>query len=143
MCILARVVQLRARSFGTEVPQDDGGGEYLGTPKRRGHFADGRIMRKPGLRNLALSACLLSFSVITVAQGQGNSPKPLSPLEQALIANTKAVPEALKSKNVDFLKRALTDDFVFVGSEGRLHDKEEVVEIARDGQLKDYYTYNR
>jgi hypothetical protein len=99
-------------------------------------------MRKPVLRNLAFSACLLSFSVTTFAQGPGNSPKPLSPLEQTLIANTKAVPEAQKSKNVDFLKRTLTDDFLFVGSEGRLHDKEEIVESARGGELKDFYTYN-
>ena len=53
-----------------------------------------------------------------------------------MIANTKAVPEAQKSKNVDFLKRMLTDDFVFVGSEGRLHDKEEIVESTRDGELE-------
>jgi hypothetical protein len=99
-------------------------------------------MRKPSLRNIALIACLLSFSVAGTAQGPGNLPRPLSPLEQMLIANTKAVPEAQKSKNVDFLKRTLTDDFVFVGSEGKLHDKEEIVESARDGELKDYYTYN-
>ncbi len=99
-------------------------------------------MRKPTLKNLALIACLLCLSTITFAQVQGNASKPLSPLEQSLIASTKAVPEAQKSKNVDFLKRTLTDDFVFVGSEGRLHDKEEIVETARDGELKDYYIYN-
>ena len=99
-------------------------------------------MRKPSLKNLAFIACLLCFSIVTFAQVQGNAPKPLSPLEQSLIASTKAVPEAQKSKNVDFLKRTLTDDFVFVGSEGRLHDKEEIIETARDGELKDYYTYN-
>ena len=82
----------------------------------------------------------LSFGRICASPG--NASKPLSPLEQTLIANTKAVPEAQKSKNVDFLKRTLTDDFVFVGSEGKLHDKEEIVESARDGELKDYYTYN-
>ena len=99
-------------------------------------------MRRPSLRNLTFIAFLLGFSALTFAQSSGNSSKPLSPLEQALIANTKAVPEAQKSKNVDFLKHTLTDDFVFVGSEGKLHDKEEVVESARDGELKDYYTYN-
>jgi hypothetical protein len=99
-------------------------------------------MREPSLKNLAFIACLLSFSLLGFAQGPRNSSKPLSPLEQTLIANTKAVPEAQKSKNVGFLKRTLTDDFVFVGSEGKLHDKEEVVETARDGDLKDYYTYN-
>jgi hypothetical protein len=94
------------------------------------------------MRNPAFIACVIFSSVLTFSQSAGNAPKPLSPLEQALIANTKAVPEAQKSKNVDFLKHTLTDDFVFVGSEGKLHDKEEIVESAREGELKDYYTYN-
>ncbi len=96
------------------------------------------------MRNSALIACLLcfSFSPAGFAQGPGSTSKPLSPLEQTLISNTNAVPEAQKSRNVDFLKRTLTDDFVFVGSEGKLHDKEEIVESARGGELQDYYTYN-
>lgn len=94
------------------------------------------------MRNRGLIFCLLSFSLTGFAQGSGNSAKPLSPLEQTLIAGTNAVPEAQKSQNVNFLKRTLTDDFVSVGSEGRLHDKEEMVDSAREGELKDYYTYN-
>jgi hypothetical protein len=99
-------------------------------------------MRKICSKNLAFVACLICFSAITLAQSAGHLPKPLSPLEKALIANTKVVLEAQKTKNVDFLKHTLTDDFVFVGSEGKLHEKEEVVESARNGELKDYYTYN-
>ena len=94
------------------------------------------------MRALGFITCLLWLSMVGFAQGSGNSSKPLGPLEQTLIANTRAIPEAQKSKNVDFLKRTLTDDFLLVGSEGRLHDKEEIVERARDGELKDYYTYN-
>lgn len=94
------------------------------------------------MRALGFITCLLWLSMVGFAQGSGNSSKPLGPLERTLIANTKAIPEAQKSKNVDFLKRTLTDDFLWVGSEGRLHDKEEIVEVARDGELKDYYTYN-
>jgi hypothetical protein len=94
------------------------------------------------MRALGFITGLLCLSVVGLAQGSGNSAKPLGPLEQTLIAHTKAVPEAQKSKNVDFLKRILTDDFLFVGSEGRLHDKEEIVESTRDGELKDFYTYN-
>jgi hypothetical protein len=94
------------------------------------------------MRVLGFITCLLSLSVVGFAQDSGNASKPLGPLQQTLIANTKAVPEAQKSKNVDFLKRTLTDDFLFVGSEGRLHDKEEIVENARAGELKDFYTYN-
>jgi hypothetical protein len=96
------------------------------------------------MRNLGFVAGLLciSSSMAGFAQGSGNASKPLSALEQTLIANTKAVPEAQKGKNTDFLKRALTDDFVFVGSEGKLHDKEEALESAREGELKDFYIYN-
>jgi hypothetical protein len=96
-------------------------------------------MRNPGL--IVYLLCF-SFSMAGFAQGSANSSKPLSPLEQTLIAKTNAVPEAQKNKNVDFLKRTLTDDFVSVGSEGRLHEREEAVESAREGELKDYYTYN-
>ena len=97
-------------------------------------------MRNAGVVDLA--ALPMLFAAPGFAPGRGMPSKPLSPLEQTLIANTNAVPEAQKSKNVDFLKRTLTDDFVSVGSEGKLHDKEEMVESARDGELKDYYTYN-
>jgi len=99
-------------------------------------------MREPSLKNFAFIACLISVSLVALAQSPPSSSKPLRPLDQTLIASTKAVAEAQKSKNVDFLKRTLTDDVVFVGSEGRLHDKEEIIETARDGELKDYYTYN-
>jgi hypothetical protein len=140
---LVKVVKPRAGSFGTEVPQDDAEGGELHYRNSGGDiFANGRIMRRPSLRSLTFIGCVLCLSAITFAQAQGNASRPLTPLEQTLIANTKAIPEAQKSKNVDFLKRTLTDDFVFVGSEGRLHDKEEFVESARDGELKDYYTYN-
>ena len=80
-------------------------------------------------------------SVIAAAQSLRDQTKTLSSLEQTLIANTKAIPEAQKAKNVDFLRRTLTSDFTAVGSEGKLHDKEEMMESARDGELKDYYIY--
>ncbi|MGC2186630.1 MAG: nuclear transport factor 2 family protein [Terriglobales bacterium] len=96
-------------------------------------------MRKPGL--IAGLLCF-SFSLTGFAQGSASASKPLSPLEQTLIANTNAVPEAQKSRNADFLKRTLTDDFIFVGSEGKLHDKQEIVGSASEGELQDYYTYN-
>ena len=94
------------------------------------------------MRNLGRTICLLCLSIAGLAQASGQASKPLSPLELTLIANTNAVPEAQKSKNIGFLKRTLSDDFVSVGSEGKLHDKEEIVGGARDGDLKDYYTYN-
>jgi hypothetical protein len=99
------------------------------------------------MRKLVFIACLFCssiacFSIAGFAQASGSQAKPLSPVEQTLITNTKAVPEAQKAKDVTFLKRTLTDDFLAVGSEGRLHDKEEILGSAHDGELKDYYAYN-
>jgi hypothetical protein len=93
------------------------------------------------MKGLRVFASLLCFSLAGFAQAPGSA-KPLSALEQTLIASSNAVPEAQKNKNADFLKRKLTDDFVFVGSEGKLHEKEEMLESARGGELKDYYIYN-
>ncbi len=84
---------------------------------------------------------VMAVAITVAAQSAFNS-KSLSPLEQALIANTKAVPEAQKKKDVNFLKRTLTDDFQQVGSEGKLHDKGEIVDDAREGKLQDYSVYN-
>ena len=94
------------------------------------------------MRKLVFIAWLLSLSIVGFAQTSGNQAKPLSPLEQTLVTNTKAIPEAQKTKDVAFLKRILTDDFLAVGSEGHLHDKEEILASAHDGELKDYYVYN-
>ena len=84
----------------------------------------------------------LCFSIAALGQSPTGQTKPLSALEQTLIANTRAIPEAQKDKNVAFLKRTLTDDFLAVGSEGKLHDKEEILGSAHVGELKDYYAYN-
>jgi hypothetical protein len=87
---------------------------------------------------LCLGLSLISHSL----WAQATPAKPLSPLEQTLVTNSKAVPEALKTKNVDFLKRTLSEDFQEVGSEGHIHQKAEFVDEARDGELKDYSIYN-
>jgi hypothetical protein len=113
-----------------------------GKPALRNDNSSG-ISRVHHYRNLSSIAGLLClcFSIAASAQVSGSSSKPQTALEQRLIANTNAVPQAQKSKDVTFLKRTLTDDFVLVGSEGKLHDKEEIMESARDGELKDFYTY--
>ena len=88
------------------------------------------------MNKLAILVVVLSLAAFA------QSAKPLTPLEQTLIDNTKAIPEAQKTKNTGFLKRTLTDDFRAVGSEGRLHDREEFVGDAGDGALQDYSVYN-
>jgi hypothetical protein len=94
------------------------------------------------MRKLVSPVLSMLLAIVCAAQLATNPARPLTPLEQTLIANTNAVPEAQKARNVDFLKRTLTADFLAVGSEGKLHDKEEVLQSAHDGELKDYSTYN-
>jgi len=90
------------------------------------------------MKDLLAFFCL---GLLSVAQGSPTSVQ-LSPLEQSLIANVKAVLQAEKDKDLAFLTRTLTPDFVAVGSEGRLHDKSEVLESAQAGELRDFSAYN-
>jgi hypothetical protein len=68
--------------------------------------------------------------------------KVLSPLEEQLIAYEKAIPEAQKKHDIDFYKRTLTDDFVAVGTDAKLHAKDEVLEDLRDTELVEYRPYD-
>jgi hypothetical protein len=52
------------------------------------------------------------------------------------------VAQAQKSKDGDTLKRLLTADFQQVGSEGKLHDKDDFIGDAKDGKLTDYTLYD-
>jgi hypothetical protein len=83
-------------------------------------------------------AILIFISVNCAAQ----TAAPATQLQQALVAQTQAVAQAQKSKDGDTLKRLLTDDFQQVGSEGKLHDKDDLTGDAKDGKLTDYTLYN-
>jgi hypothetical protein len=89
-----------------------------------------------------LAVVILLLAIGSFAQNSPTSGKLLSPLDQALITNTKAILEAQKNKDADLLKRILSDDFLQIGSEGHLHPKTEFLDEARNGELKDYTLYN-
>jgi len=85
--------------------------------------------------------CWLLCSIVTVVPGfaqasAGASSKPLTALEQSLIASDKALGDAQKQKNVDVFKRTLTDDFVGVGTDGSQYDKNDVLEAWSKEQVK-------
>jgi hypothetical protein len=88
------------------------------------------------------AAAMVLMAVGCFAQNSPTSGKLLSPLDQALITNTKTILEAQKNKDADLLKRTLSEDFLQIGSEGHLHPKAEFLDEARDGELKDYTLYN-
>jgi len=81
-------------------------------------------------------ASSLLFALTCPAQTTGGG------VGTALIAQTQATALAQKSRDGEALKRLLTDDFQQVGSEGKLHDKDEFIGDAKDGKLTDYTLYN-
>jgi len=66
----------------------------------------------------------------------------LSPLEQQLIAFEKAMPEAQKKKDMDFYKRTLTDDFVAVGTDAKVHSRTEILDDLQYIDLIEYRPYD-
>lgn len=86
------------------------------------------------MRNLlAASFLLLTLAVGVSAQNASAPAKPLSPTEQTLIAAEKSYIEAAKKGDVAFFKRTLTDDFAFVGSDGQLNDRQDMIDQYADG----------
>src|SRR6266550_4607121 len=68
--------------------------------------------------------------------------KNLTPLEQTLIANTKAVPAAWKKKDAEFFKTTLTDDFLEVAIDGKVYAKNDVLEGVHMADVQEYSPYD-
>lgn len=99
------------------------------------------MLRGTALGSLAL-AITFCFSLACFAQSApDSSAKPPTAFEQTLIANSTAVLEAQKTKDENSLKRLLTADFQQVGSEGKLHKAEELLDDTKEGKLQDYRVY--
>ena len=63
-------------------------------------------------------------------------------LTDTLIAKSKAIPQLMKAKDVEGLKSLLADDLRIVGSEGRVHEKGEILGAAQEGALRDFMFYD-
>jgi len=61
--------------------------------------------------------------------------KALSPLEQTLMASEKSFVEAAKKGDAAFFKRTLTNDFSFVGFDGQLYSRQEMLDQSAGGGL--------
>jgi hypothetical protein len=83
-------------------------------------------------RCYVLSLILLSASIAAFAQANAPS-KPLTPLEQTLMASEKSFIDAAKKGDPAFLKRTLTDDFSFVGFDGQLANRQDMIDALADG----------
>jgi hypothetical protein len=75
---------------------------------------------------------VLTFT-ISLAQA-GESPKPLTALQQTMIANEKSFIAAAKKGDAEYFKRTLADDYSQVGIDGQVHDRQEVLgELSSGG----------
>jgi len=63
-------------------------------------------------------------------------------LASPLVDKTKDLLQARKGKDASVLNQTLARDFMSVGSEGKLHDRAEMIDSAREGELQDYQAYN-
>ena len=94
-------------------------------------------MKKAGVKHLnprSYVLFLIMLSIPFAAFSQANAPsKPLTPLEQTLMASEKSFVEAAKKGDVGFFKRTLTDDFSFVVFDGQLADRQEMIDFLGGG----------
>jgi len=79
---------------------------------------------------------LLCCAVAVGRTGQANAPsKPLSPLEQTLMAAEKNFVVAAKKGDKAYFKRTLTDDFSFVSFDGQLYSRQDMIDQVGDGGM--------
>jgi Domain of unknown function (DUF4440) len=69
----------------------------------------------------------------TLALSQSSPDKPPTPFDQSLISAEKSFIAAAKKGDPAFFQRTLTDDFSFVGSDGQLADRQEMIDEYSDG----------
>ncbi len=60
----------------------------------------------------------------------------------ALIAKSRAVYQAVKTKDVAGLKTLTSEDFRIVSSEGKLHERGELLGAAQEGAVRDVMFYD-
>jgi hypothetical protein len=94
------------------------------------------MVREAGMKHgFVALIILLSCSALSVAGvGQANAPaKPLTPLEQTLMASEKSFIEAAEKGDMAFFKRTLTDDFCFVSFDGQLYQRQDMLDQLSGG----------
>jgi hypothetical protein len=93
---------------------------------------------------LCAAVCSVSLaqpSSFAQASSAANSPAP-SAEAQALMAQSKAVAEALVKKDVATLKNLLADDVREVWSDGHLYGKDELFGAAQEGMIQEFSPYD-
>jgi hypothetical protein len=90
--------------------------------------------------HLSIGLWLLLLSMNARAQA-GQSTESSGSLVQTLMDKSNEVQSLRKSKDVSGIKLLLTDDFDYVGGDGRLHHRDELLGDMQDGTLRDFKLY--
>ena len=93
---------------------------------------------------LARLICML-FLLASVASGVAQTPaaaKPLTPLEQVMIANEKSLIEAKKKDDGAIFKSMLAEDFSLVSIDGQLHQRQDAADELGDSGLVELTPYD-
>ena len=92
---------------------------------------------------ILFAVLLLTVLMLPDAVAQSAPPsQDSSSLAQQLIAKSKSVLQNMKSKDVIALNSLLSNDFRIVWSDGKLHEKGELLGAAQEGVLRDFQFYN-
>src|SRR5947199_7108884 len=95
---------------------------------------------KSALRIVSLGLSLVLLLTAALAQG-GQGTESSGSLVQILMDKSTEVQSLRKSKDVNGIKLLLTDDFDYVGGDGRLHHRDELLSDMQDGTLRDFKLY--
>jgi hypothetical protein len=95
---------------------------------------------KSSLQVVSMGLSLLLLSTAALAQS-GHGTESSGSLVQILTEKSAEVQSLRKSKDVNGIKLLLTDDFDYVGGDGRLHHRDELLGDMQDGTLRDFKLY--
>ena len=95
---------------------------------------------KSTLQIVSMGLSLLLLSTAALAQSRQGTESSGS-LVQILMDKSTEVQSLRKSKDVNGIKLLLTDDFDYVGGDGRLHHRDELLSDMQDGTLRDFKLY--
>ncbi len=83
---------------------------------------------------IVVAVILLCSGLAVAGSGQANAAaKPLTPLEQTLMAAEKNFIDAAKKGDVAFFKRTLADDFTLVDFGGELGERQDMIDTMSGG----------
>jgi len=84
------------------------------------------------MKNRSLVLIIILCAIPLAAFAQPAPPKPLTPLEQTLMAAEKSFIAAAKDGDAAFFNRTLTGDFSYVSFDGQLYDRQQMIDERSD-----------